>query len=642
MTKSIEILDCTLRDGSYPVNYAYSLSDTISICKSLEIAGIKDIEVGHGMGLGASSLKHGESIHSDLEYIAAAVDSVNNSNIGVFAIAGLATTSQLREGWRAGINFVRIGADVDKLDRTIELLLCAKELGLRASLNMMKTYAYTKEEVLYALQNLLHLDIETVSIVDSAGTMLPNQVAEYVDFLSKRIKPKIGFHGHNNLQLAIANSLSAANAGASVVDATMRGIGRSSGNAQIEVLVPVLGKSGIVTDVDYRHLVNFTDLFFQDPYPRYGIDGIELACGVSGLHSSFLPELVEYANTNELDLLELIQEVTKESLIEVSKSSLLSADKKIKENKNQPAAHNHYLGSFESHNDVKSVVDKLKALARKFGKKSVMTFSNCHQEVNQIKGITYHGDYIIGHALINESTLKEFLDSELGQVDFVGIDSSLAEKISDEIFLDESCFLYDEDQIIALLVTSLTSNLRLDSGLVRVKVHGTLAKSLEPDFNDPSFGSSQSKDILVMLVTEAIQDREVFEQIMNDADHLVFVKSDYIPKDIDIKGIPKMHRLESRRYFDGNIVSLIESLKPSIFVNEMGFLGGIGIVSSGLVAPKGTIVVDSVQNPTCILGIASGHGTLLSKEETENYAKRLKIANEMLLGIKLRLARSGD
>jgi 4-hydroxy 2-oxovalerate aldolase len=642
MNKSVEILDCTLRDGSYPVNYAYSISDTISICKSLETAGIQNIEVGHGMGLGASSLSHGESIHSDLEYIAAAVDSVKSANIGVFAIAGLATTAQLREARRAGIDFVRIGADVDKLSKTIELLEYAKELGLRTSLNMMKTYAYTKEEVLRALQDLLDINIETVSIVDSAGTMMPNQVADYVEFLSKRIAPKIGFHGHNNLQLAIANSLSAAKAGASVVDATMRGIGRSSGNAQIEVLVPVLAKSGFEINVDYRYLSNFTDLFFQEPYPQYGIGGLELACGVFGLHSSFLPQLVEYANTNETDLLELIEEVTNLSLIEVSNSSLLSANQKINRKKKQSPIQNHFLSSLESHGDIYSLVDRIQSLALKFEKKSVMTFSHCGEERDQIKGITFYGNFVIGHAQVSVSRMEDFLNRGLGRVEFLGVDVSLNASSSHEFLRGESVFIYDEEQITALLVSSLITNLKVDSGLVKVKVHGSLTKTLMPNFTNSVFSSDQSNEISVTLVTERIHDLRVLEQLLNDSDHLVFIRSEDIPTDFEIPGNSKVHRLESRRHFDGNIVSLIESLKPSIFVNQIRRLGEIEIVSSGLVAPVGTIVVDNVQNPTCILGIASGHGTLLNRDEAESYTKRLQIANELLLGVKLRLARSGD
>jgi len=227
-------------------------------------------------------------------------------------------------------------------------------------------------------------------------------------------------------------------------------------------------------------------------------------------------------------------------------------------------------------------------------------------------------------------------------VEFLGVDVSLNASSSHEFLRGESVFIYDEEQITALLVSSLITNLKVDSGLVKVKVHGSLTKTLMPNFTNSVFSSDQSNEISVTLVTERIHDLRVLEQLLNDSDHLVFIRSEDIPTDFEIPGNSKVHRLESRRHFDGNIVSLIESLKPSIFVNQIRRLGEIEIVSSGLVAPVGTIVVDNVQNPTCILGIASGHGTLLNRDEAESYTKRLQIANELLLGVKLRLARSGD
>ena len=308
----------------------------------------------------------------------------------------------------------------------------------------------------------------------------------------------------------------------------------------------------------------------------------------------------------------------------------------------RPARQNHFLPSFESHEDVFAVVDRVQSLARKFGKKSVMTFSNCGQGCDQIKGITFYGDFVIGHAQVSASRMEDFLNHSSGRVEFLGVDVSLKETFSHKSLHSESVFIYNEEQINALLVSSLITNLRLDSGLVKVKIHGELTKSFLPDFTNSNFSSNQSNEISVTLVTERISDPFVFNQIMNDSDHLVFIRSEDIPEDFEILGNSKVHRLESRRHFDGNIVSLIQSLKPSIFMNQIKRLGEIEIVSSGLVAPVGTIVVDNVQNPKCILGIASGHGNLLSQDEAEGYAKSLQIANEWLLGIKLMLARSGD
>lgn len=646
MKSQLEILDCTLRDGSYPVNYAYSLGDTLAICKVLESSGIVNIEVGHGMGLGASSVKFGESLHSDLEYVEAAVDAVSKASIGVFAIAGLATTSQLKEAVKAGIEFVRVGADVDKLESTIELLECAKNLGLRTSLNMMKTYAYDKELVLESLRSVLQMDIETISIVDSAGTMLPKQVYDYVDFLKQRIETKIGFHGHNNLQLAVANSLAAAHAGASVIDATMRGIGRSSGNAQIEVLVPVLRKSGFDLNIDYRQLTNFTDLFFQEPYPKYGIDGIELACGVSGLHSSFLPMLVDFANKDNLDLIALIDEVTQLSLTEVTLSSLNDAAGKIMKNKTQKIPQQFNLSNMESHGSIESLSARVIELAGKFSKKSVITISQSYLNRNQIKGITFYGDYVIGHAQLRPEELETYINSHEFELNFIGIDQSLMSESSQTSLNRESVFVYDESQINDLLISNLIINLSTNNKSIKVKTYGK-----STDLNDHADPSSlipspadggQSYQVVVTLVTKPVLDQEKFNALLEGTDHLVFVRSEDIPFGILIPDHSKVHRLESRKHFDGNVVSLIESLKPSILTNEIKTFNGVGVVSSGLVAPIGTIVVDNINSPTCIFGVASGHGTLLNEKDAAIYSESIKLVSEMLLGIRLRSARSGD
>jgi len=646
MKNNLEILDCTLRDGSYPINYAYSLSDTLAICKVLEIAGIRDIEVGHGMGIGASSAKFGKSLHADLEYIDAAVDAVTKSNIGVFAIAGLATTTQLREAQRAGINFVRVGADVNKLESAIELLECANELGLRSSLNMMKTYAYEKELVLDSLAIVLHTEIDTVSIVDSAGTMLPQQVYEYVEFLKHRIEPKIGFHGHNNLQLAVANSLAAAHAGASVIDATMRGIGRSSGNAQIEVLVPVLRKSGIDIKIDYRQLTNFTDLFFQKPYPKYGIDGIELACGVSGLHSSFLPQLVDFANEQSIDLIDLIDEVTDLSLTDISVSTLNGAARKLKKNKSQAPPQHLKLSHVESHDNLESLSTNIVDLARKFSKKSVMTFSQSSLEKSQIKGITFYGDYIIGHAELRPDELESYLNNNELAFNFLGVDKSLRSKSSHKALSSESFFVFDESQISTLLLSSLIVNLNATNRQVKVKTYGHSNDEIDSvnHLNPVNFvaNNDYSHEVTVTLVTKPVLDLETFDLLLRGTDHLVFIRSEDIPIGILLPKDSKVHRLESRKHFDGNIVSLIESLKPSIMTNVIKTLNGVDVVSSGLVAPIGTIVVDDTESPTCILGVASGHGTLLAEEDSATYFSEIQSVTEVLLGIKLKSARSGD
>ena len=198
----------------------------------------------------------------------------------------------------------------------------------------------------------------------------------------------------------------------------------------------------------------------------------------------------------------------------------------------------------------------------------------------------------------------------------------------------------------SLLISNLIINLSTNNKSIKVKTYGK-----STDLNDHADPSSlipspadggQSYQVVVTLVTKPVLDQEKFNALLEGTDHLVFVRSEDIPFGILIPDHSKVHRLESRKHFDGNVVSLIESLKPSILTNEIKTFNGVGVVSSGLVAPIGTIVVDNINSPTCIFGVASGHGTLLNEKDAAIYSESIKLVSEMLLGIRLRSARSGD
>jgi hypothetical protein len=276
----------------------------------------------------------------------------------------------------------------------------------------------------------------------------------------------------------------------------------------------------------------------------------------------------------------------------------------------------------------------------------VITISQSYLEKDQIKGITFYGDYVIGHAQLRSEELEIYLNNSEFDFHFIGIDHSLISKISQKTLSRESVFVYDESQINDLLVSNLIINLSANNKSIKVKTYGqssdlpahTHAMSLA----HISAGDDQPHKIVVTLVTKPVLDVETFDKLLQGTDHLVFVRSEDIPLGILVQEHSKVHRLESRKHFDGNIVSLIESLKPSIIANEIKTFNGVGVVSSGLVAPIGTIVVDNIESPTCILGVASGHGTLLNEKESSKYLDRIQSVSEILLGIKLRAARSGD
>ncbi len=636
MSSKVEILDCTLRDGSYPINYFYSLEDTKRISEVLERGGVEKIEVGHGMGLGAAQKGYGKSAYSDFQYIEAAVSAVNSSSIGVFAIPGVAEAQHVIDAKKAGITFLRIGTDVDKIESARELVELGFSLGLSVSLNVMKSYARPKAELLEAILSLGVSSLDVISIVDSAGTMIPADVQEYVSYLVENLQNKIGFHGHNNLQLAIANSIAAVQGGASVIDATLRGIGRSSGNAQIEVLVPVLERAGYLTRINHQALSDFSDLFYESPYPDYGIQGIELACGVFGLHSSFLPKVVTEANSMGIDIVELISEVTKNDRINLTPKNLKEASRIVSQKR-----HTVPVAAIPDSEVIQSLDDLLNSLityAIKFNKKSILTLSPSGNNLNRFPRLTNYEDYIIGHAEVADIETKLFTPDKFKELDYLGIDRKLLQLDLD--LNPENLFIYDENQIIDLLISEMVLNFKLLRGefyfqaigerdLGGVKEMGTQKRE------------SNSEHKTITFVTSKLSKPEQDELNRINTSKVIFLHPEYIPDDFYRDSEVEVYRLDTRSFFDLHVISIARSARDFAVAKFLN-LGGVKTVAGGLVANRGTIVVDNPNNPKRILGVASGFGTLLSKNDENEFESEIRKVSSFLLESNLRFLRSGD
>ncbi len=311
MKQAVHIMDCTLRDGSYANNFQFTIRDTRIICRTLEDAGVKHIEIGHGLGLGASSPQHGVAFETDLDYILAARSSVQNAYIGVFFIPDIGTEYQLIEAKEAGINFIRIGVNATEVSKALPIVELALTLGLDVHLNLMKSYALPVDQIMKTLRHdFLDMDLHSVYVVDSAGCMLPETVSEYVQVLS-RGNWFVGFHGHNNLELANANCLAAVKAGATYVDTTLAGMGRSAGNAQTEVMGWLLKNSGHNIEIDqfilFELISSYLKPLMMNPQGR---DELELIIGMSRFHSGFIPRFKRVLSQYDINLHKLIWKVS--------------------------------------------------------------------------------------------------------------------------------------------------------------------------------------------------------------------------------------------------------------------------------------------------------------------------------------------
>ena len=312
----LNIIENTLRDGSYVVDFQFDKKQTGEISRGLNELGFNLIEVGHGLGLGAwKNSKYGLSKENDEGYITSAIEAAPKADIGVFFIPGIGDFDDLNKAITLGVKFIRIGINIDSYEKTIEYAEYAKKRGVVVAINLMKSYGVKSYEFTEIAKKIHSWELaDVIYLVDSAGCMMPDEVYKYIDSTREKISTPIGFHGHNNLSFAVANSLKAVEAGATFIDTCIRGMGRSAGNAQTEIVIYLLQQmrlSPINTEI-YK-FYEFADKFIS-PLMKYkqGLSSEEINVGISKFHSSFMPLLKKVSKdqgVSEFRLMKMVSDI---------------------------------------------------------------------------------------------------------------------------------------------------------------------------------------------------------------------------------------------------------------------------------------------------------------------------------------------
>lgn len=300
--RDVEILECTLRDGSYAVDFKFTENDTAMIAGVLGKLGFQWIEIGHGLGLGAAQAGKGNMPASDERLIEAAKKAAPNAQIGCFFIPGIGTADQLKSARSAGLDFVRIGYNAQEIEEAFPYLTLAKDLGLKVCLNFMKTYGVSAKAFGEKAMAGQHAGADIVYCVDSAGSMFPDDVRAYLSSARERCQSELGFHGHSNLQFAVANSVEAVRCGATYIDTTLYGLGRSAGNVPTEIAVAVFDRLGIETGIDLFDVMDAAEEFMGPLMSQMQLyDMMSVAMGCSQFHSSFLPKVAAAARKHNVE-----------------------------------------------------------------------------------------------------------------------------------------------------------------------------------------------------------------------------------------------------------------------------------------------------------------------------------------------------
>ena len=310
-----DILEVTLRDGSYLIDFQFTAEDTATIASALEGIGFRWIEVGHGLGLNASQAGKGVAAASDEEYMEAAAQALKHAKWGMFFIPGIGREEDLRLAAGYGMSFIRVGTNVTETAQAEPYIALAKELGLIVSYNAMKSYAVSPAEFGKVVAKVHSWGADIACLVDSAGSMDPDSVAAYLRAAKAESASPLGYHGHDNLSLAMANTLRAIEEGAVLVDSSLQGMGRSAGNTVSEVLVAILQRRGLLSHIDLKAAMDVGQGLIQPLLGKRGVDPMAVTGGLAKFHSSFTGKVQSYARKHDIDVRDLIVRLCQEDQV---------------------------------------------------------------------------------------------------------------------------------------------------------------------------------------------------------------------------------------------------------------------------------------------------------------------------------------
>lgn len=286
---SITVCDATLRDGSHAYSHQITLEQVRAYATAAEAAGFSFLEVGHGNGLGASSLQVGESLVPEGEMLRAAKACLRRTKLSVHVIPGFATINrEIVNAMAAGVELFRVGCHCTEADITQRHLSHVRAAGCEAWGVLMMSHMASAEVLLEEARKMQSYGAQGIVLMDSAGAYFPQDVAAKVGLLASRLEVPVGFHAHNNLGLAVANSIVALEAGARILDGTGRGFGAGAGNAPIELIAAVLIKRGYRTTLDLYQALDAGDLaanLFAGSLPES--NGVTIVSGMTGVFSGF-------------------------------------------------------------------------------------------------------------------------------------------------------------------------------------------------------------------------------------------------------------------------------------------------------------------------------------------------------------------
>ncbi|HOE66006.1 MAG TPA: hypothetical protein PLO62_05730 [Candidatus Hydrogenedentes bacterium] len=672
MVNEIEILDTTLRDGSYAIDFQFTADDTAVIASALESAGIRLIEVAHGLGLGAMRAGHEGQASSDEAYLRAAAAVLRTAAFGAFFIPGIGAEDDLRLAADCGMGFVRVGTNITEIAASQPFVAIAKKLGLTVWCNLMKSYAVAPEQFGVCARQAEDAGADVVCLVDSAGCMFPEDIRAYVEAARAACGLRIGFHGHDNLSLAMANAIAAHEAGVDYVDASLQGMGRSEGNTVTEALVAILQKRGLVPDMDVNGLLDISEAYVRPMLRRRGLSGLGVTFGRAKFHSSFLGRVLTAAARTGVDPRDLILRLGERDTINAPTELVEGLAEELAREGPRPSLRIS-LGEASASSEetfeglVRARVRELREKARKFAMTSVLNVVVTPFETTSVSPSVETG---FGCAFSNIMLAEpEWLESVLrwaeGVVDYVLIDpgdrpipEGTLKKTAPLAYCDNEMWMRAAARHLALLLGgSLRGKRILVRGVPRLtaRLLALLAEAGAEASAPAGFERVAEAASFIGFAIGIADPEEVLPEM--DAVACVSPRNPILGPDwvrlmrpgallydggigsltpeavmaAEERGI-QVVRVDMRSTLAATALELI-NLRGIVF-GRMGreTWGGVPVVAGGLIGRAGDIVVDSVKDPARVIGVADGKGGIVrpSNDDPSIQTVRRVIAEKRL------------
>lgn len=616
--KKVKLLETTLRDGSYTINYQFNANETRYIAKILDEIGFEYIEIGPGIGFNAKRFSEHPPASSDEEYIQAAREVVKNGKIGMFFIPGIARSTDIDMAAANKLDIIRIGTNIDNYKQGFKYLSLCKKNGIETASNLMKSYAVEANEFAEIANECYKAGADFIYLVDSAGGMFPEDIKRFI-LQTKNLNPdiKMGFHGHDNLGLAIANTLTAIEYGADIVDSSIRGMGRSSGNAITEKLIFVLKRLGYHMPYDINKLLELSDKVILNYLSGKPEKSLDLVYGFTLFHSSFIGVIMKYAEIYDLDPKDLIIEYTKidklnikEDLLDGLAESLSKKSKKTYNFKIESTI----IKKTNNKEQLKALCKELLELKHKYNKKVFFNIAQSYEKgVFKISPVIHNYENI---SFANaEVKIKNEVMSIINQVkNYVNgflIDVRTGVNHSEDV---NNAFYYDDAELFATAIHNYIINTNMSKLYQNYNVFIDERNEIKNSFLEMYGNRYQiTKNLTnadIAVIGHGDYNKKKFE-LAKKLKWVIITNPDAIENKINmLNNKIRFIRIDLKCELFNEIIKKMNY--SNLICNEYGVkkIGKIIYCSGGFIGPKGAIVVDNVQDIKKKYGVSNGDGSI--------------------------------